>query len=245
MAKKIFPQLLILVWILILCTNPSYSQKSLELGITSGAIRFYPHAEFIHHNLNNNVENGSGWSAGLFLEKSWKTRIHPIIELNYYSLASNIFLQKNTIIAPGGYGGNGQQPIFINLDDEHFNQLAISGGIKLYAGKRFFFYPGFEFSLSNKKPVKLNDLNPYRGGWQISNPFILKEEYTHRITSNLKLGFGVHLNFADLVLQYSHGLNKQLFFYDFEAPMGFAKQDNCLQFKVQVPLLKINKTPNP
>ena len=112
-------------------------------------------------------------------------------------------------------------------------------------GKRLFFYPGFEFSRSNKKPVKLNDLASYRGEWQISNPFILKEEYTHRISSNLKLGFGVHLNFADLVLQYSQGLNKQLFLYDFEAPMGFVKQDNCLQFKVQVPLLKINKTPNP
>ena len=143
MAKKIFTQLSILVWILILCTNPSYSQKSLELGITSGAIRFYPHAEFIDHNLNNNVENGSGWSVGLLLEKSWKTRIHPIIELNYYSLASNIFLQKNTIIAPGGYGGNGQQPIFINLENEHFNQLAISGGVKLYAGKKIVFLSGF------------------------------------------------------------------------------------------------------
>ena len=72
---------------LVLYVNHIHAQRNTNLGITGSLVRFYPHAEFIHHNLNNNVENGSGWSAGLFLEKSWKTRIHPIIELNYHFLA--------------------------------------------------------------------------------------------------------------------------------------------------------------
>lgn len=216
---------------------PVLAQKKIETGITTGAIRFYPEASFINQDYNNTMDNGFGWSAGIFLEYDWKPRIHPIIELNFYNFLSDVYLHETIFLDPTD--SRKQEYIIQNLKNEAFNYLSFSLGIKYFLGKRLFIYPGFEIRSSLNKQVQFNELQSYFGGWTITNPFILKEENTRRIISNAKLGIGVNLKKADLILEYSHGFDWQLSVYDYNTPLGFAKRDSYLQLKVQVPLLRV------
>ncbi len=219
--------------------NSTFGQKKIEVGITTGAIRFYPEASFINQDYNNSMNNGFGWSAGIFLEKPWKPKIHPIIELNFYNFLSDVYLHEINFLDPTD--SRKQEYIIQDLVNEPFNYLSFSLGIKYYLGKRLFICPGFEIARSCKKQVQFNELRSYFGGWTITNPFILKEENTRRIISNAKLGIGINLKKVDLILEYSHGFDWQLSVYDYDTPLGFAQRNSYLQLKVQVPLLKANR----
>ncbi len=131
-----------------------HAQRITEIGITGGAARFYPEAQHLGSSYNNAMENGSGWSAGVFFEDHWKPKIHQVVEINYYAFTSDIFLQKNPD-GPWGYG-IGEQPIIGDFQSEPFNFLSVSGGIKYFLNKRLFVYPGFEWVRSLNKKVDVN-----------------------------------------------------------------------------------------
>ncbi len=233
-----FKQTIILVFFLFIAIPSVYAQKKLNIGITTGAIRFYPEASFFHGTYNNSLENGFGWSAGIFFEYHWKTKIHPIVELNYYNLTSDLYLHETVFSFTEDPPT--RKDVIKDLEGEAFNYLSLSFGFKYYFGEKLYVYPGFEVARSFDKPVSFDKLKGYFGDWMITQKAIdiLKEEYTKRIISNAKLGIGLNLNKLDLILEYSYGLNKQLDFYDFEIPMGFAKRNNYLQLKAQIPILK-------
>jgi hypothetical protein len=123
---------------LIILAFSTNAQRITEIGLTGGGIRFYPEAQHLGSSLNNRMDNGWGWSAGVFFEDHWKSKIHQVVELNYYNLSGDVFLQKNPL-GPGGQGG--EQPVYGNFDNTSFNHLAVSGGIKYFFTPKLFAYP--------------------------------------------------------------------------------------------------------
>src|SRR5690554_6490204 len=105
---KIILESIILCFVILFSGNIQ-AQRITEIGLSGGGIRFYPEAQHLGSSLNNRVDNGWGWSAGVFFEDHWKPKIHQVVELNYYNLSSDVFLQKNPL-GPGGYGG--EQPVY-------------------------------------------------------------------------------------------------------------------------------------
>ena len=123
------------------------AQSTTEIGFTGGAARFYPEAQNMGANLNNSMDNGLGWSAGVFVEDHWKPKIHQIVEINFYNLSSDVFLQQNPTPPWSPYDENdNRKPIYGNFNNTSFSQIAISGGIKYFLNKKLFVYPGFELA---------------------------------------------------------------------------------------------------
>lgn len=189
-----------------------HAQRITEIGLSGGGIRFYPEAQHLGSSLNNRVDNGWGWSAGVFFEDHWKPKIHQVVELNYYNLSSDVFLQKNPL-GPGGYGG--EQPVYGNFDNTSFNHLAVSGGIKYFLTPKLFAYPAFEAARALNSDVDIN-----------------------KTTFHLKLGAGVDLSGVDILMEYSYGLNYQRMIYDPTVPFVITHRNKFLQLKIQVPIYR-------
>lgn len=206
----------IILFFIVLTTSTTQAQRKTKIGFTGGAARFYPEAQHLGSNLNNRMDNGWGWSAGVFIEDHWKPKIHQIIELNYYSLSSDVFLQKNPDGPWAPNDGTGREPIYGNFGNTSFSQLAISGGIKYFLNKKLFVYPGFEIARALNADIDIN-----------------------KTTLNLKLGAGVNLGRADVFLEYSYGLKYQRMIYDITVPFASTHRNKYLQLKVQVPLYRL------
>ncbi|MCG6188194.1 hypothetical protein [Maribellus maritimus] len=208
--KKLF----LLNLLFILSVYPVLAQRITEIGLTGGAARFYPEAQHMGANRNNSMDNDWGWSAGVFIEDHWKPKIHQIVEINFYKLSSDVFLQKNP---EGPWGiGDERQPIYGNYDNTSFSQIAISGGIKYFLNKKLFVYPGFEFARALNSDVDIN-----------------------KTTYNLKLGGGVNLRGVDILLEYAYGLKYQRIVYDPTVPFATTHRNTYLQLKVQIPLYRL------
>ncbi len=209
-------QLIILIVFLLFGLSTAHAQRITEVGLNAGTARFYPEAQHLGSSYNNAMENGSGWSAGVFFEDHWKPKIHQVVEINYYAFTSDIYLQKNPDAPWSPYDGTGRQPIIGDFQSEPFNFLSVSGGIKYFLNKRLFVYPGFEWVRSLNKKVDVN-----------------------KTTYNAKLGAGVNLKRIDILLEYAYGLNFLRAVYDPTVPFTSTHRNKYLQLKVQVPLLRV------
>ena len=201
--------------IFFLCALSSQAQRTTKIGFTGGAIRFYPEAQHLGSNRNNSMANGWGFSAGFFAEDHWKPKIHQVVEINYYNLSSDVFLQKNPEGPWAPNDGTGRQPVYGNYKNTSFDQIAISGGIKYLLNKKIFAYPGFEITRALNSSVDIN-----------------------KTTYNLKLGAGLNLRQIDILLEYAYGLKFQRMIYDPAVPFASTHRNKYLQLKVQVPLYR-------
>ena len=196
--------------------NTTHAQRTTKIGFTGGAARFYPEAQHLGSGRNNSMDNGWGWSAGIFAEDHWKPKIHQIVEINYYNLSGDVYLESNPV-GQGGYGV-GEQPIRGDFRNTPFNLLAVSGGIKYFLNKSLFVHPGFEFARSLNKNIDIN-----------------------RTTYNLKLGAGADIKGVDIILEYAYGLKYQRMVYDPDVPLASTHRNKYLQLKIQIPLYKIRQ----
>jgi hypothetical protein len=186
------------------------AQRKTEIGLTGGAIGFFPsyYEHLAYGELS--MDFGMGWSAGAFVEQHWKPRIHQVIELNFYSLNSKVEFYKSSGQTSTGYGYN---DINIYSQNESFPQIALSGGVKFFVSDHFFLYPGFEFSRALNSNVDMN-----------------KTSY------NLKLAAGFKISKVDIMLEYCHGLTRQGVVYS-EYPLLIGNHlYRYLQLKVQIPI---------
>ncbi len=235
---KIISQQIIYTVSLILCLNLAHAQRITEFGLNAGTARFYPEARYFdnYHNGNNSVDNGFGWSSGVFLENYWNPKFRQVIEINYYNFSSDIYLQKDPAGPWSPYDGTGRQPVIGNFRNEPYHFLSFSVGIKYFLNKRLFVYPGFELARSLNPRVDLNTIIYYAKSWE---PLYIRTYNKGNISCNAKLGVGVDLKVADILLEYSYGLNYQLSFFEYSTPLGLTQRNNYLQLKVQVPLLRL------
>lgn len=188
------------------------AQRVTEIGLNGGGIRFYPKAQQLGYASNNRMDNGWGWSAGLFFEDHWRPRIHQIIELNYYNIFSDVYLQKN----PYGENGYGyQQPSYDDFDKTSFDHLAISAGIKYFLSPKIFTYPAIEVARALNTDVN-----------------------SKKTSFNLKFAAGIDLKSADIMLEYAYGLNHQQKIYDFDGPFTGTHRNRFLQVKIQIPVFR-------
>ncbi|HKJ79078.1 MAG TPA: hypothetical protein VKA10_06065 [Prolixibacteraceae bacterium] len=192
------------------------AQRTTEIGFTGGAIRFYPDLEEkFSTSKNDAMDNGWGFSAGVFLEDHWKPRIHQIVELNYINLNSDVFLEYNPV-GSGGYGGANSQNSWKNFGNVSFNYIAISGGTKLFLNKKLFVYPGIEWARILTNEVDLN-----------------------KSTYHLKLAAGFNSREFDVILEYNYGLKYQRRVYSLSPPLLGTHTNNFLQLKVQIPFYSL------
>jgi hypothetical protein len=207
-----------LLTVIIMCIPGVTAQRKTEIGLTGGAARFYPEAENLGSNLNNSMENGWGWSAGIFIEDHWKPKIHQIIELNYYNLLSDVYLQKNPTPPWSPYDGTGREPVYGDFSNTAFNNIAISGGIKYFLTRTLFAYPAFEITRTLNPDVEIN-----------------------KTTFNLKLGAGTAIGPVNVILEYAYGLNYQQTVYDITVPFASTHRNRYLQLKAQIPIHNFGK----
>lgn len=207
---------IIILFFVVHTASTVLAQHKTQIGFTGGAARFYPEAPSLGYSFNNRMDNGWGWSAGLFIQEHWKPKIHQIVEINYYNLLSDVFLQKNPAPPWSPYDGTGREPIYGDFKNTSFNQLAISGGIKYFLNKKLFVYPGIEIARSLNSKIDIN-----------------------KTTWNLKLGAGVDLRGVDILLEYAYGQKYQQMVYDPTVPFVITHRNKYLQLKVQVPLHRL------
>ncbi|GAB1451919.1 hypothetical protein MASR2M47_19750 [Draconibacterium sp.] len=207
-----------ILFIMVLSISMAQAQRKTEIGLTGGAARFYPKSEYMDPSLNNSMDNGWGWSAGVFIEDHWKPKIHQIIELNYYNMSSDVYLQKNPPSPWSPYDGTGREPIYGNYSNTAFNQIAISGGIKYFLTHTLFAYPAFEIARTLNPDVEIN-----------------------KTTLNLKLGAGAAIGPVNVNLEYSYGLKHQQTIYDITVPFATTHRNTYLQLKAQVPLYNFKR----
>lgn len=198
--------------------NLTHAQRKTEIGLTGGGARFYPVVQNMSYNLNNSMDNGWGWSAGIFIEDHWKSRFHQVIELNYYNLSSDVYLQKNPTPPWSPYDGTGRVPVYGDFGNTSFSQIAISGGVKYLMTKSLFLYPAFEIGFSTNPDIDIN-----------------KTAYS------AKLGLGTDIRGVDIILEYNYGLNHQRMVYDPTVPFASTHRNSYLQLKAQVPLHNLRK----
>jgi len=192
-----------------------HAQRATNIGFTGGAARYYPDLdEKFSTSRNDAMDSGFGFSAGVFIEDYWKPKIHQIIEVNFLSLYSDVFLENNPV-GPGGYGtGNG--PVYWDFGKTAFNYFAISGGIKYFLNDRLFIYPGIEWARALTNEVDMN-----------------------KNTYHLKLAAGVNTRICDIILEYNYGLRTQRRIFDSTIPLIGTYRNMFLQLKVQVPLYRL------
>jgi len=210
--KPILKTIILLVVVFTAITTRA--QRTTEIGLTGGATRFYPEAQHLGSNRNNRMDNGWGWTAGVFIEDHWKPKIHQIVEINYYSLLSDVYFQK--IVGKPYNNDENYQIIDGDYDNTSFNQIAVSGGIKYFLNKRLFVYPGFELARALNGNIDIN-----------------------KTTYNLKLGAGADFRGVDILLEYTYGLKYQRMVYDYSVPFASTHRSQYLQLKVQVPLFRL------
>lgn len=204
----------IILLFVVLVSFTAQAQRVTKIGFTGGAARFYPEAQHLGADLNNSMKNDWGWSAGLFVVDHWKPKIHQIVEINYYSFSSDVYLQK--VIGNPYVENSNYQIIKGDYKNTPFNLLAISGGIRYFLNKKLYAYPGFEIARSLNSDIDIN-----------------------KTTYNIKLGAGIDLRGFDVVLEYAYGLKYQRMIYDFTVPFASTHRNTYLLLKVQVPLYRL------
>jgi len=193
------------------------AQRKTEIGLTGGAIRFYPiETQAFLSNLNNSMDNGWGFSVGLFIEEHWKPKIHQFVEITYNNLSSDVFLQKNPNPPWSPYDGTGRQPIYGDFTNSSFDNIAISGGIKYFLNKTLFASPGFEIAFALNNDIDIN-----------------------KTTFNLKMGVGATFGKVDVLIEYSYALKYQRMVYDITVPFYGTYRNTYLQIKTQIPLYRL------
>jgi hypothetical protein len=223
-------------FILIIFSCTAYAQPNFEVGLTGGFARFYPETEFFSQSLNNQADNGFGWSAGIFYEKHWKPKINPVLELNYSNFSSDFILEHRFFDPETGNSG---EPVSGTFRDATFSYLSASAGVKLYLNNKLFVYPGFEISKSLNRKTDLWSVMYYAKDWGSS--VCIKNRYLNKTNYYAKFGFGVDLKALDVMLEYVYGLNYQLSFFEYSTPFGVNHRNKYLQLKVQVPIYKFSK----
>jgi len=206
----------ILVFLLIIWSVTTEAQRTFNIGFTGGAARYYPDLdEKFSTSRNDAMDSGFGFSAGVFIEDSWKPKIHQIIEVNFLSLYSDVLLEYNPV-GPGGYGGGTNQIEWKEFNNASFNYFSISGGLKYFLNDRLFIYPGIEWARALTNEVDMN-----------------------KNTYHLKLAAGVNTRICDIILEYDYGLRTQRRIFDSTIPLIGTYRNKFLQLKVQVPLYRL------
>lgn len=209
------------------------AQTDISAGFTGSFARFYPETVFFGQGLNNQADNGFGWSAGLFVEKKLNARLTPVVEINFTNLASNFYLENNYHDREGYYVGHVEKA----FSDISFEYVTASAGAKYYLGNTLFLYPGFEIARPLNKKIDLMSIMYYAREEWVSSPHV-KNRYLNKTNYSAKLGIGVDLKAIDVILEYVYGLNYQLSFFDYSEPFGINHRNRHLQLKVQVPIYK-------
>lgn len=199
----------------ILFVNVSFAQQDSKIGLTGGPIRFYPDDNGILFKLNHNntMDNGWGWSMGIFFEKPWTPKFHQILEANYSSLSSDIYLQKDV-----WENGIEMQSIIGNYENTRYNYLALSWGVKYFLTRRIFLNPSVEIARILNDDISINKILP-----------------------NVKIGVGVDVQKINILLEYSYALEEQQRIFDIAVPFAVNHRNKYLQLKVRVPLITIKK----
>ncbi len=205
-------KIIILLFLIVTCTINISAQRKYEFGLTTGAVRFYPEVQHLGSSPNNSMENGLGWSAGVYIQDNWKPRLSQIVELNYYSMHSDIYLEK----FPTGPHGGQTKPIVGDFKNTSFSTLSLSAGVKYFLRKSLFVYPSFEIARSLNKKIDIN-----------------KTSY------NATLGVGIDLKKISVLLEYAYGLKYQRLVYDPAVPFASTHRNKYLQLKVQVPIINM------
>jgi hypothetical protein len=213
-----------------------FAQRTSEIGINGSIARYYPEVKFFSQSLNNQADNGLGWSAGIFYEKHWKPKINPVLELNYSNFSSDFFLEHRFFDPETGNIG---EPVSGSFRDATFSYLSASAGVKFYLNNKLFVYPGFEISKSLNRKTDLWSVMYYAKDWGSS--VYIKNRYLNKTNYYAKLGIGVDLKAVDIILEYVYGLNYQLSFFEYSNPFGVNHRNKYLQLKVQVPIYKFSK----
>ncbi len=200
---------------------PVLAQEKLftEFGLTGGPVNFYPQAQHPGSGWEATMHNGWGWSMGIFIEDNWKTNIHPVVELNHYTLSTDVLFREVSEGADGN--GTAQQDVSGSYSATSFNHLAWSGGIKYFFIPELFAYPAAEVAYA---------LNP-----DVDN---------NKFTIRAKLAAGVNLRVLDVMLEYAWGLYRQRMVFNEAVPYASTYRNTFLQLKIQVPLYKIGKRPD-
>lgn len=209
MKTRKFP----IIFLFTLLNFTAFSQRTTEVGVTGGGIRFYPEVQHGGSNSYCSMDNGWGWSAGIFAEDHWKPKIHQVVEVNYYHLSSDVHLQKDPDGFWSPYNGNdGRKPVYGNFSNNSFSQISVTGGIKYFLTRNLFVFPGFEFARALNQDIDIN-----------------KTSY------NIKAGAGISISRIDIVLEYAYGMKYQRMVYDPSVPFVSTHRNKYLQLKVQVP----------
>lgn len=199
-----------------LTINTTTAQRTTEIGFTGGAVRFYPDLnKKFSTSRNDAMDNGWGFSAGAFIEDRWKPKIHQIIEVNFLSLYSDVFLEYNPV-GGGGYGGGANQVVWKNFDNKPFDYFTVSGGLKYFLNDKLYFYPGIEWARSLTNEIDLN-----------------------KSTWHLKLAAGISARKFDVILEYNYGLRTQRRIYDSTIPLIGIHRNKFLQLKIQIPVYRL------
>ncbi len=193
-------------------------QRVTEFGLTGGPVRFYPQAGHPEAGWAASMDNGWGWSMGIFVEDHRFLRFHPVVELNHYTLSTDVNFQSTS----AGQNGNGagEKANERNFSSISFNHLGFSGGIKYFIIPELVVYPAIEVA-------------------RTLNPDVEKNRYTLR----MKLAAGVNLGYLDVMLEYAYGLYRQQIAYYDTDPYVSNHRNTFLQLKLQVPLYKIGRIP--
>lgn len=203
MKKKI---VILIVVLELFIAKPIYSQRKIQLGITGGVSRFFPNETKISYGSNNNFNDGFGWSSGAYFQKNWSVKFRQYIELDFNSLATDIYREKLIYSNPPQIGKT------VNYNNYHFNHLSISMGLKYLLCKTLFVSPALGVSKSLNKHV------------------VNKNAYF------ICLGIGFSSRLADFILEYNYGLKEQQTIYDIDVPFASAHKTNFLQLKFQFPV---------
>lgn len=207
---------LLIIFPLFVFNSNLHAQRTISLGFSGGGIRFYPEAQHMGSNRNNSMSNGWGWSAGIVAEDHWRPKIHQVVELNYYNLSSDVFLQKNPDGFWSPYNENDpRKPVYGNFKGTSFSQVSVAGGIKYFMNNKLFVSPGIEFARMLNADVDIN-----------------------RNTYNIKAGAGVHTGAVDVMLEYAYGLKYQRIVYDPNIPFASTQRNRYLQLKINIPVCK-------
>ena len=213
MNQKLKQSIYLLVFLLAVQTVTA--QSGSKLGITVGAARFYPDDEgfLFKLNHNNTLSNSWGWSAGMFFEKPWTSKIHQMFEVNYSDYSTDIFLQKNPDGPWSPGDGTGREPIIGDYNNTKYNYLSFSWGFKYYVNNKLFVYPSLDVAKTLNEDISINKILP-----------------------NAKLSAGMEIQKVNLLLEYSYSLEKQQRIFDLSVPFIVTHRNKLLQLKVQIPL---------
>jgi len=202
--------------LLLLGATIANAQQKTEVGITAGVARFYP--QMLHYGIYTSADqmsDGPGWTAGAFIQQYLTPKVQQILEINYVTLASNITMEQVSM-EPYGAGNGQPQPIREDFRHTPFTSLSVSLGGKYYLTKKLFAYPAFVLARSLNQNMTMNATD-YR----------------------VKVGLGLKLKKAHVILEYAYGLRDQSRVLDPAVPFQNTTRTKYLQLKVQVPLFRL------